>query len=31
MFLINRKNEQKIISEIVAISETELSDILEEK
>jgi hypothetical protein len=30
MFLINRKNEQKVLSEIVAISETELSDILEE-
>jgi hypothetical protein len=30
MFLINRKSGQKVLSEIVAISETELSDILEE-
>jgi hypothetical protein len=29
MFLINRENGQKIVSEIVAISESELSDILD--
>ncbi len=30
MLLINRKSNQKIVSEIVPISETELSNILEE-